>query len=181
MESVFAGLPALQSCQISFHTHRFDGRAQLVLGPNTFRSQRDSLQTLTLRGGAEKGISMESAGFLGQLRAVRRVTMQNLGLVSVQSLGAGGTASPPPALHSLNLDGNPGLQLDKTVTAALIKMTCLRELSMRKASAAGDASRAAAGDDSDSDTLPREAIWSLDSIRCIAQLAAGRPALRLGL
>ncbi len=180
MKSVFAGLPALQSCQISFHTHRFDRRAQLVLGPNTFRRQRDSLHILTVRG-AGKGISMESASFLGQLRAVRRLTIQNLGLVSVRSLGAGATSSPSPALHSLNLDGNPGLQLGKAVTAALIKMTTLRELSMRKSSATGDTSRAAAGDDSDSDTQPKEAIWSLGSIRCIAQLAAGRPALRLCL
>ena len=33
MQSVFAGLPGLQDCHIRFHTHRSDGRAQLLLGP----------------------------------------------------------------------------------------------------------------------------------------------------
>ena len=179
MQSVFAGLPGLQDCHIRFHTHRSVGRAQLLLGPDTFRHQRDSLQTLTLRG-VGTGICMESASFLGQLRAARRVTVQNLGLVSMK-LGAGVTSSPLPPLHSLNLDSNASLQLDNVITAALIKLTTLRELSMRKLSGGCDASSAVASDSDDTDPQSREAIWSLGSIRCLTQLAAARPALRLCL
>ena len=124
---------------------------------------------------------MESASFLGQLRAARRVTVQNLGLVSMK-LGAGVTSSPLPPLHSLNLDSNASLQLDNVITAALIKLTTLREPKHAETCPAGVTRAARSPAIRTTRTLSRGRLfWSLGSIRCLTQLAAARPALRLCL
>ncbi len=150
----------------------------LNLGRDTFRHQRDSLRTLVLRG-VSKAICLDDPACFDQLRALRWLAVQNMGLVGLGWLAGSGTGSPLPAVHSLNLDNNAGLELHRTVRMTLINMTSLKVLSMRKGCALGDDPFAAAADASDAERSQRTAVWSLGSIHCIAKLAAGRPALRL--
>lgn len=172
--SIKDGLPAVRSCRISFHRQQSDKEALLFLNVDSFRCQRDSLQELTLRG-VGSGIRMvgQSVGF-AELRALRFVTIHNFGLTGLAWLKTGCFAP----VHALNLDGNKALELSGGATAALLAMTALARLSMRKQCTGGHGN-VASGAARDAKAPPREAVWTADSVHCLTKLAAARPGLQL--
>jgi len=183
MSLVLPGFPALESCHIRFSTGADGSRAFLIIHPSSFYSQKSSLQTLTLRG---MNSCIRNRGCMIDLMpAMRHLTIQNLGLTNLKWLTpvcdrdwfTPVRSSPAfPSLRSLKLDDNEDLQLNGAATAALLSMAALTKLSLTRRLA----ERQGPDDGSDaSDAAPPAAAWSTESLRCVAQLAAARPDLKL--
>ena len=169
------GLPNLQSCHLSVCCAEDGKRADLYLSRHSFRNQRGSLQDLKLRGVGTnvhvKNLSCDSIG----LPALRHLTIRNLGLDSVDWLTPRGTPLAVAPLLSLNLDDNEDLQLSRLSAVVLLSMSTLTKVSMRKKCGASPAG----GSVDSADTSPQKAVWSAESVRCIASMAAAKPAFRL--
>ena len=171
-KSVLDGLPALRRCHLSLHKHKDRRNVTVFLGDSAFRCQRDSLEELTLRGVSDD-IRVHLQRFcVVELRALRSLAFENVGLADLRSLIPPATSPALPSLSRLDLDGNPALQLSPLVTAGLLRMPALRTLSMRKQILPkGNVNVAAAlSGSSDVSDAAAEATWSLQSVRCIAEL-----------
>ena len=168
------GMPALQRCRLALHAAG-SKHAVLDLDEDSFDSPWHSLEELMLRG-VSRSIHVTNLGWdLIALPALRCLAIQNLGVTNLKWMEPSWNSAPAGPLHSLDLDDNADLQLDVEGAAALLNLTALKKLSMRKTPApsngsgiAGQADSAAAG-----------AVWSADSVRCLTRLAAARPALKL--
>ncbi len=168
------GLPALQRCRLAFHIDGDSSRTLVHISESSFNSQRNSLQELSLRG-VSNNIRLANLGwYLIGLPALRCLAI-HLGVTNLKWLETTWRSEPAGPVHSLNLDDNAALQLNGESAAALLKMTGLKKLSMRKSVAnydgsgiAGQAGSAASG-----------AVWSAASVRCLTRLAAARPTLEL--
>ena len=175
------GLPALQKCHFSLHTGRVHRQGCLFMSHATLSRQRDSLQELTLRGvGDGVRIHVVSPWLFG-MTALRCLAVQNANLTALPWLGRV-PCYTPRSLRTLDLDANVALQLDRTAMAALLGMSNLRQLSMRKryrTSGGSPADGPGSQGLTDRDAKPPEATWSIDSVACIAQVAAARPTLQL--
>ena len=166
------GLPKLKSCSLTFQNRGAAAWqiAEVPLRQDSFRCQRDSLQELTLCGVGQNLLLTNFSWFNSGLPALRSLTVRNLGLQHLDWLTSQVVPPDVGPVHSLDVDDNQLLHLSGASTAALVSMTALGKLSMRKPCGA-DASAADR----------RKAVWSAGSFRCIAQLAAARPSLQLCL
>ena len=166
------GLPKLKSCSLTFHNRGAAAWqiAEVPLRQDSFRCQRDSLQELTLCGVGQNLLLTNFSWFNSGLPALRSLAVRNLGLQHLDWLTSQVVPPDVGPVHSLDVDDNQLLHLSGASTAALVSMTALGKLSMRKPCGA-DASAADR----------RKAVWSAGSFRCIAQLAAARPSLQLCL
>ena len=131
-ELALRGLPALRSCHIRFHTGSDSHGAVLLVNHLSFYEQRSSLQTLTLRG-VNSNIRMPcSAASFGMMPTLRNLSIQNLGLTGLQWLPLVSSSPALASLRTLQVDDNKDLQLDGAATAALLAMTALTKLSIRR-------------------------------------------------
>ncbi len=179
--SVLDGLPSLRRCHISLHKPKDRRNLSVFLGDSAFHRQRDSLEELTLRGVGD-GIRVHQQRFcVVELRALRCLAFENVGLTDLRSLIPPATSPALPSLSRLGLDRNPGLQLSPLVTAGLLRMPALRTLSMRKQLPKGNIIAVASSGPGDAGAAATEATWSLQSVRCIAELVAAKPAFRICL
>ena len=145
----------------------------MLLGQDSFRTQQTSLRELTLCSYSST-VRVANIGWI-DLPAMQVLTVQNLGLTDLHWLSADQSSPALAAVHSLDVDGTRALQLDSASVEALLNMSALTKVSMRKKSLEGSTN--AAG--SQADTSVHETSWSAESVGCIAQLAAARPALQL--
>ncbi len=172
------GLPALRRCRIAFRVQGAGDRAFLHLSEASFDRQRNSLHELTLQG-ISRNIHVLNLGWhLVTLPALRCLAIQNLGVTNLNWLESSWESPPAAPVHSLSLDDNAGLQLNAKAAAALLNMTALRKLSMRKrvghSYTIGNSFAGHGG------SVPWwAAVWTADSVRCIARVVAARPALQL--
>ena len=171
------GLPALRCCYVAFHMDAAGRSAAVVLDGASFASQR-SLQELALRGISGNIYVVNLGWYLIGLPALRFLNIQNLGVTNLKWLQPSWDSVPAGPVHNLNLDYNAALQLDGEAAVSLLAMTGLQKLSMRKRGGQSDASvsNGAAGE---ADFPPLGAVWSADSMRCIARVSAARPDLQL--
>ena len=137
--------------------------------------QQTSLQEFTLRGISENICITNLGWYLIGLPALRRLAIQNLGITSLQWLQSSLTSVPAGPLNSLDMDHNADLQLDDEAATALLNMTDLKKLSMRKRVSPRNASGIAG----QTDYAAVGAVWSVESVRCLTRLAAARPSLQL--
>ena len=169
-ELALVGLPALRHCYITFRHAQNDRHGAPLLSQDSFRAQRDRLQTLTLSG---FGLHVQLADFSwcsSGLPALRNLAVRNLGLSDLEWLSLGANSPALAGLTSLDLDDNDALQLNEAAQTALLRMTALKSLSFRKTGTDGESATEAA---------PTERVWTAESVRHIAKLAAKRPALQL--
>lgn len=164
------GLPALRFCYITFRHAQSDRHGAPLLSRDSFRAQRHRLQTLTLSG---FGLHVHLADFSwcsSGLPALRNLAVRNLGLTDLEWLGSGANSPALAALTSLDLDDNDALQMNEAAQTALLRMTALQSLSFRKTDT---------DDESAIEAAPTKTVWTAESVRHIAKLAAKRPALQL--
>ncbi len=154
------------------------GESALVyLSEASFGSQRHSLQQLTLRSVSQNMRLRHLCWCLIRLPALRRLAIQNLGVTNLRWLQPSWNSVPASPLHDLDLDDNAALQLDGEAAAALLNITSLQKVSMRKG-VAQDAASTATRVPGPADTVARGTVWSAESVRCIARVVAARPALQ---
>ena len=134
------GLSALQCCRLDCQKSGRDEYAVLHLDETSLDSQRHSLQELTLRG-INNNIRVANIGwYLIALPALRFLTIQNLGVADLMWMQSSWFSQPAGPVHSLDLDDNTTLQLNAEAAAAILNLTALKQLSMRKSPAPSDGS-----------------------------------------